>query len=710
MQAKELCNISISPLVIAPFSTQWSTDNHMSLITERGVHVFELMPAPTSQYPNVNFARSFVNPSEILPAQKFEEEVDSILWNLEKRELYLLLMEEALTPTINGAKDLEPKITSLAWSPWCLMNPNKCLLATVTSAGAIDILFEVSRNWYSACDLSKVWFNEICKESEDTEAKLKKASPAELRKYLRGLQATAITWSELYKSEKNYFAYLVTAYRNSEIAVWCVPAISCTTWELKPSIVFKTSVSCKTKINTMKWVSLDKKVLIILGYFDGNVDGIIIDFVDDNLGNHKMTKYWANTDHIPVNCINIWKTAEHGTQVVICKGFFLCTFRLLSDGTVQDIEVVQVPGFSITGLVELSSSQLMITTQDGGLFTIGFQNKQLVYNNVTHSLPCSNVQYLGLVCSLNKCLFFNITSPNVMHDHLISREPSTVCIFKIEGSKWNPIQLLRNNNTNSLTKHWDCLEMIRVQALRSQDLDDILPTIPDNLDKLSNYELRLAMCTSAIAETLEKKKVPRKSTSISEEVSDARPLIFLRLASDRLVELGSRKELSDKQRLSASLLRSYIEVYLAGEEEEESETPSVREAKKALSLTSHLSSVEPEACDICGEIITELSWKTTSCPSGHKLPRCAVTLLQISMVNYRTCPICKHVLHPCLDEEYNEPLCPCCEIPALYDSRVLDTKRKSKLPVRNLSKRQVSTSQQTKSQGADLQDENKEEF
>lgn len=40
MEAKELCNITVSPLVIGPFSTEWSADNHISLITERGVHVF----------------------------------------------------------------------------------------------------------------------------------------------------------------------------------------------------------------------------------------------------------------------------------------------------------------------------------------------------------------------------------------------------------------------------------------------------------------------------------------------------------------------------------------------------------------------------------------------------------------------------------------------------------------------------------------------
>lgn len=712
MQAKELCNISISPLVVTPFCTQWSGDNHISIITEKGVHVFELIPAPTSPQPTFRFSRSFINPSEILPAKSFEEEIDSVIWTLERKELYLFLMEEAITPSVDGARDIEPRVISLAWSPWRLINPCRCLLATVSSAGAVDILFKVSRNWFSACDLSTVWLNEVYGISgEDIRNKFKKGGAHKLQNYLRRLQATAITWSDLNESGKEYFAYLVSAYRNSEIAVWHVSGISSASEEIKPSIVFKIVMESEERINSLKWVNLDNKILIVVGYLNGQVDGLLLDFLDNKFGNHTVNKFWADADHIPIDCIEIWNSAEYGKLVVVCKGSFLLTHKPTHDGNIENTQFIHVEGFFISGLVEASDKELIISTQDGSLLAVSFKNKQLVYNNIDHNLLSSNVQYLGLSCSLNKSLFLNITSPNVMHDHLINREPSTMCIFIMEGrSGWNSVDMLKKNESKSLTRHWDCLESIRVQILRSQDSCDMLPPIPENFDKLSEYELRIAMWTSMIAEAFEKKKFPRRNTSIIGEISDAHPLIFLRLATARLVGLGAKENLSTDQRLCASLLRSYIEVYLAGEEEEEDESVSVQEAKKALNLTNHLSSVEPESCDICGEIITELSWKTTTCPSGHKLPRCAITLLQVSSINYRSCPICGQILHPCLDKEYDEPLCPYCEIPTIYDSRVLDTKRKSSLPDRNFSKRRISALPQSKTQGADKQSEKNEEI
>jgi len=39
METEELCSINISPLVVNPFAVQWSPDNHISIITEKGVHV-----------------------------------------------------------------------------------------------------------------------------------------------------------------------------------------------------------------------------------------------------------------------------------------------------------------------------------------------------------------------------------------------------------------------------------------------------------------------------------------------------------------------------------------------------------------------------------------------------------------------------------------------------------------------------------------------
>lgn len=40
LEGKELYNCSLSSLVTNPFVTEWSQDNHLSIITEKGIHIF----------------------------------------------------------------------------------------------------------------------------------------------------------------------------------------------------------------------------------------------------------------------------------------------------------------------------------------------------------------------------------------------------------------------------------------------------------------------------------------------------------------------------------------------------------------------------------------------------------------------------------------------------------------------------------------------
>lgn len=37
---EEIYNLTIFPLVTSKFSVQWSIDNHISILTERGIHIF----------------------------------------------------------------------------------------------------------------------------------------------------------------------------------------------------------------------------------------------------------------------------------------------------------------------------------------------------------------------------------------------------------------------------------------------------------------------------------------------------------------------------------------------------------------------------------------------------------------------------------------------------------------------------------------------
>lgn len=318
--------------------------------------------------------------------------------------------------------------------------------------------------------------------------------------------------------------------------------------------------------------------------------------------------------------------------------------------------------------------------------------------SIKHKLPQTRVQYLGLACSPNRTMLVCVTSPNSTYDHLITREPSVLYILSLDGEEWEPINIIKNYKHINSNFPWDCLELIRLKAAKVSDPMIILPKVPQNLESLKLYELRISMWLSLITEVLTKKKMIQRIENIG-EIAEAQPLIFIHCVCAYLDRLTNKTHLSNDQELSASLLRMCLEIYLAGEDTEE-ETVTTQYAREALNKTSHFK-LKVESCNLCGQIISDLSWNTTKCPSGHKLPRCALTLLQITTVQYRSCPICGQLYHLCLDDEYEEVRCLFCNIPVLYDSRVVDVQN-SELYARNLSKPQVSLVELTQNQDSEM--------
>ena len=116
-------------------------------------------------------------------------------------------------------------------------------------------------------------------------------------------------------------------------------------------------------------------------------------------------------------------------------------------------------------------------------------------------------------------------------------------------------------------------------------------------------------------------------------------------------------------------MRNHLEIWLAGEEEE-AETNLLEKVNQALEVTCKFDLIEQENCSLCNTLIIE-PWAST-CSVGHYLPRCAITSLQVTSLEFRTCTICEEIFHPSLDEEMSEVICPYCDKPALYTKRIFN--------------------------------------
>lgn len=697
---EEVYNVAFAPLVTTLFTVQWTSDNQISIITERGVHVFEIIPSPMCPQPIIKFVRSFIYASDSLPASTFINEITLLIRNTKRHEAYSFLMEAALTPKINGVNEILPKIVSISWSPENLIHPSKSILAIISNVGAVELLHQISTNWFSICDLSSIWVKTV---KDDINSKLQACENEESRfktiqENIRQLQACAMTWSELFKLENTYYAYFVTAFRSSDIVIWKMSKISDFFQSLTPVIASKINLNLNTKINVLLWCTTKPNThLIIVGCYNGQIQGLLYKRNETSLENKAIEKYYVSSDRIAVNTLQIISQNEQGIQFIACKGFFLLLFNLTTKGKLRYSHFLQIEGFTISGSTVIAPEHVLITTQNGMMYAFDTRDNNLKSIPVKHNLPQTRVQYLGVACSPNRTMVVIVTSPSSTYDHLITREPSILYVLSLEGEEWNPVNIIKSPRNSYLP--WDCLEVIRLKAAKSANPMDILPEKFKNLESLQLYELRISLWLSFMIEVLTKKKSIQKKENIEGEIVEAKPLIFMHCACEYLNRLINKTCLSEDQELSASLLKMYFEIYLAGEDTEE-ETLISRYVRETLSKASHLK-LKVESCNLCGQVISELSWNATKCPAGHKLPRCALTLLQITTMQYRSCKLCGQLYHPCLDEEYEEVRCLFCNVPVLYDSRVMDIQN-SELYSRNLSKSQVPLAELTRYQDPEI--------
>lgn len=312
----------------------------------------ELEPSPMSPNSTIKFARSFIYPSEKLPAHAFADKIDSLIWNdLERGDIYSVLMEETITPKLDGINDIAYRIVNTTWSPKNLISPSQCVLAILTAAGAVELLHKIFNEWYSICDISSLRLNNIQDEIISNLNKCKKSNNkyALITESMRQLQACAMTWSELFKTEEASFAYFSVAYRSGDILIWKIPRISNFTESLLPILIGKIDLNTTVKINVLCWITVNtNEHLLVVGYFDGQICGVKLTCVN-GLQIVSIEKYIAS-NRIPINYLHIVSQDDSSVKILAIKGTFLLLLYINLTGTLESMQHLQVQGFNISGM------------------------------------------------------------------------------------------------------------------------------------------------------------------------------------------------------------------------------------------------------------------------------------------------------------------------------------------------------------------------
>lgn len=309
----------------------------------------ELKPSPISSNPTIKFARSFIYPSDILPTLIFVEKVQSLIWNLNHQDLYLMLMEEPLTPRMKDVNDTVLSIVKIAWSPKNLIFSNHSILAILTKAGAVELLHKVSDEWYSIYDVSSLRVKNLESSIIDTLKRCKVSDYAKLTQSLRQVQACSMTWSKLFEVEKTVFAYFCVAYRSGDISVLKVPRILNLTDEIQLLLVGNINLHIPEKITILHWISLTRdNHLLIIGYYTGQLCCVDLTCRDDNVQVTSTITYF-DPDCIAIDYIDIISQNESEIRFLVVKGIFLLLICIDSKGKLKSMKHLQIEGFHITG-------------------------------------------------------------------------------------------------------------------------------------------------------------------------------------------------------------------------------------------------------------------------------------------------------------------------------------------------------------------------
>ncbi|KAH0554131.1 uncharacterized protein LOC123264203 [Cotesia glomerata] len=698
MEASDYYNLSLHELIISPFAVDWSQDNQISVITEKGVHILELQPNPLCAYPSAKFKRSFIYATDYLPVWPYLPNLNTIINEFSRNDLYSFLLDVTLTPKIKDKVDHIPRIVDLSWSPIKLLSPSKCLLAIVTSTGAIDITAKIRSNWYSIINLSNLWL-EAVKDELEYNSKSSQVNADDADKFKSTLQrlcGTALAWSPLFQDKSIFYSYLLTGYRSSDLVIWKVIKIHEVEVKVLPTIVYHMRFDINVKITKLIWINLDiNKYLIIVGFFDGRVYGVQINQTNNSIIQQSLYKYESTPDRMNVSFIQEFKRTEKEINIVIVKSYYLIIITVDNEGKLLRQKYIEFAGLLISGLTLINNEQLLISTQDSKMYLVTLTESDLITEGINHEMKASKVNFLGLAHAPSGATFVNVTSPNVLYDHLVNREPSTVYFFNFKGDQWDHWKVL-NKEGITLGDHWDCLEAIRIRASRDPTPEQILPAIPEDIESLSTHGLRIVMWLTLITEVMKNKKLIKKIDNFVGEISEAQPLIFVNSATEFMIKIAKKTLLSNELKLCIHFLRLYMEVFLAGEDESTDKNSAVRQATDALRATAKLDLIEEEYCNLCGEMVTDLPWNKPTCPKGHQLPRCAITLLQITCLKYRNCPNCGRIFHPLLDDEFDDVKCLYCDIPAIYDNRIVSVGDEVEKNYRNLSLRPLSDLENSK--------------
>ncbi|PSN58125.1 hypothetical protein C0J52_00985 [Blattella germanica] len=355
----------------------------------------EILTDPDNMLQTFEVHRNWIDADSFFPTAHTKVNCDSLIWRLNQREVYQMVLDTYLAPNLTNTRPLLHYVTQMDWSPAGMLHHGKCLLASVTNYGCVLVQAPLEKQWTTVLNLSSLWI-EHCSSDWNT----------------------SITWSTLLNANGKCYGLLIVGLLDGTLLFWRLNASSSSFGKnLNPTLILQQNTG-QYHITTMLWRTVDENSGIL---YVGDVKGLV-----------KMHSFkWEDGEIHYLASKDLW---PHNDRIQVKK--------LLSMSSKNDeVTIIAIKGSAVF----LDVEKLLVLTHNGSIhhLAISRMNDELkIEDQALNNIVVPKSAYYGIASSPNHAIFCLITSFNVMFDHLIQREPAQLTFFKLCGHT-DPFKMLQ---------------------------------------------------------------------------------------------------------------------------------------------------------------------------------------------------------------------------------------------------------------------------
>lgn len=608
----------------------------------------------------------------------------------DRKGVYHMILDSTLTPSLENASMPSPRYTQVAWSPPGLLHYGRCLLATLTNYGSAKVEYACNRHWRLVIDVSESWAA-VCRLGWETGALSQEEQYKELCRREAQLRVVAIAWSGLRGRPSGQHCLLAAAHRDGVVSFWQVPVVrfrpvasaggdvgdvsdvSTVTAGLSFTVDTGTALGPgRPLITELHWMSLGTDHILV-GDSSGRVRMWDTSAAQQGQqGQHDGLDIYPTADRIKVT--KLLDSALPGGRserlVVILKCSYLVVALIDETGHTLTTAVKDFKHVALTGVVLTKPGSMVLSAREGAFYLVECsvvdEGLRTAVTAVPTSLTFTNSSCFGLAASNHRLIWAVAASVSKMYDHLVVKQPTTFYFMTIiDPCTSGP--MLVNNESLSLTRHLDCLEILRIQCQR-QGLRPPIDAAVERLDPLTNYQLRLSLWLTSIALTINNDMEEDQTRRLRDLYNRMRQLLFARNACDRLNQILSSvmsRGATEEELSSVNLLRTWMVAFTQTPVAAQHWTLTCERVAATLGGSQGLDELIKETCQICESEVENTwiqgeQWMFATCTRGHSVSRCSLSLLPCVTLPYYKCHTCRIPAHPDFVTD-SSPLCVFCD-------------------------------------------------